>query len=150
MDKEIELREGKTISELFESIGEEGFREKEYHYLQEVLARETRIISLGGGTPLTEKCRNLIKENTKCIWLKASADTLAEHLKYSWLNRPILADISQEDKKKWKSEIVARIISMLEERDKFYEEIADFTIEVDGYNIDEVINMIVTTLNDNL
>ena len=51
LDWYIENRMRKSISELFEERGEEGFRQIEMNMLHEVAEFENVIISCGGGTP---------------------------------------------------------------------------------------------------
>lgn len=51
LDWYIESRMHKTVKELFDSVGEEGFREIERNMLHEVAEFEDVIISCGGGTP---------------------------------------------------------------------------------------------------
>ena len=51
LDQYIELKSGKSISQIFEDDGENMFRELEKKYLQELAKQTHTIISTGGGTP---------------------------------------------------------------------------------------------------
>ena len=51
LDWYIESRMRKTVSQIFEERGEEGFRTIERNMLHEVAEFENVIISCGGGTP---------------------------------------------------------------------------------------------------
>ena len=51
MDLEIETRTGKSINQIFEDIGEEGFRTLETKFITSLQANQNIIISTGGGAP---------------------------------------------------------------------------------------------------
>ena len=51
LDWYIENRLRKTIQQIFDERGEDGFRRVEYNMLHEVAEFENVIISCGGGTP---------------------------------------------------------------------------------------------------
>ena len=48
------------------------------------------ILALGGGTVMTPECAELVRENTVCIYLRASVDTLMQHLESEAAGRPLL------------------------------------------------------------
>jgi len=48
------------------------------------------ILALGGGTVMTPECAELVRENTVCIYLRASVDTLTQHLESESAGRPLL------------------------------------------------------------
>ena len=48
------------------------------------------ILALGGGTVMTPECAELVRENTVCIYLRASVDTLMQHLESESAGRPLL------------------------------------------------------------
>ena len=65
-DRWIEKKQGKTITEIFEQDGEEAFRQMEtdaLKYLKETA--KNQVISVGGGLPVREENRALMKENGK-------------------------------------------------------------------------------------
>src|SRR3712207_1812170 len=51
LDWYIESRMRQTVKQLFDSVGEEGFRRIERNMLHEVAEFENVIVSCGGGTP---------------------------------------------------------------------------------------------------
>lgn len=131
-DKMIERKEGMRITEIFAAKGEGYFRERETACL-EGLFRElgSRIISVGGGTPIKEENRVLLRRLGTVIYLKASANTLYERVKKD-TSRPLL---QCDDPKQ-------RITELLSEREAVYESIADLVICVDGKEIQEVVQKI--------
>ena len=59
LDQRIEMREGRTIAEIFARSGEDAFRGIETAVLRELLAELGRgspmVVALGGGTPIREE-----------------------------------------------------------------------------------------------
>ncbi|MEM9022738.1 MAG: shikimate kinase, partial [Bacteroidota bacterium] len=51
LDAAIEVREGRTVTEIFEQSGEAAFRESEARALAKVLESNGQVLALGGGTP---------------------------------------------------------------------------------------------------
>lgn len=128
-DQLIEQREGMSISEIFAKKGEAYFRQKETECLKS-LKNElgSRIVSVGGGTPVREENRRILKKAGIVVYLKASPDTIYSRVKYD-TKRPLL----QCDNPK------ARIEMLLAERSPIYESTADIVIEVDGKHINQVV-----------
>ncbi len=137
-DKLIEQKEGMTISDMFAKKGEAYFRQKETEYLNSLFHElGSRILSLGGGTPIREENRGIIKRLGKVIYLKASPETIYERVKYD-TKRPLL---QCEDPK-------GRIEALLKERNPIYESVADIVICVDGKHIQEVVQEIVEAVRN--
>ena len=107
--------------------GEVYFRSLETVEIAELCKRDGIVLSTGGGAILRKKNVELLKENGKILYLKASVETLTERL-FDDVERPILkGDDPLEEK-------VARI---LHERAPIYEEVADYILEVDGKSQEE-------------
>lgn len=88
-DKLIEKEERRTISEIFRTDGEEYFRELETKCLKKLIrTSKNMIISVGGGLPLREENRALLKELGTVIYLRANAETIYERTKHD-TSRPI-------------------------------------------------------------
>ena len=64
-DKEIEKVSGKTIPEIFEELGEGGFRDIESQVIADVSSRQNVVIATGGGAILREQNVTLLKGNGK-------------------------------------------------------------------------------------
>ena len=81
-DKTLELFEGMTISEIFQTKGEEAFRDLETEFLGVILKRPyPRIISAGGGMPVRVINRSLMREAGTVIYLRVRPETVWERLK---------------------------------------------------------------------
>ena len=76
-DKLIERRMGKKISEIFETEGEDYFRDLETKTLKDLIDRlQYHIIAVGGGTPVREENRKLLRELGTVFYLKASPESI--------------------------------------------------------------------------
>jgi len=121
LDHYIESRHFKTVSQLFEEKGEDGFREIERELLREVADFENVIISTGGGTACFFDNMELMNQKGETVYLKASAADLSAYLSAASKDRPLLAQKSKE-------ELVDFISGMLKKREPFYSQ-AKHTID---------------------
>ncbi len=136
-DEAIEDTEGRTIKDIFAAYGEDAFRQMETELLSDIVKDHWRnmVISLGGGLPLREENRALLKEAGKVIYLKTSPESVYERIKGD-TTRPLLAC---EDP-------MARIKELLDERSKIYESAADIVVSTDGRTPLEVTEEIIEKL----
>lgn len=136
-DEAIEEAEGRKISEIFEQDGEEAFRDMETELMEMVVSdhmRET-VISLGGGLPVREKNRELLKKAGKVVYLRTSPETVYDRLKGDD-TRPLLKS----------DDPLARIKELQDERGKIYEEAADIIVDTDGKTPVEVADEIIAAI----
>ena len=94
------------------------------------------IISLGGGTIMTRECAEIVRERTMCVYLRATVETLAEHLEGETQGRPMLSGNVQE-----------RISELMSQRAATYEGTAHIIIDIDGKSADEVAQAIIDSLS---
>ena len=59
-DEQIELRTGASIDWIFDLEGEEGFRKRESDILDEMVQKNSIVLSTGGGIVLSDKNRELL------------------------------------------------------------------------------------------
>lgn len=133
-DKIIEKKSGKSINKIFKDNGEKYFRVFEEQITKELLKKKNCVISLGGGTILSEKIRKILKENSYNIYLKVSVDILSRRLENS-KNRPLLN----------KSNINQKISKLITQRENYYNE-ANLIVNND-MNIYESVNYILDKIN---
>ena len=131
-DKLIERREGKSIRQIFEEEGEEVFRKKETELLGELADRQGRVIySVGGGTPVREENRKLLRQLGTVVYLQISPETVYERLKGD-TTRPLLQCENPLEK----------IRELIESRKEAYESCADIIIAVDLLDMEEILEQI--------
>lgn len=135
LDEQIEQSEGKTITELFESEGEEYFRklEKEVLYLLSE-THETFVMATGGGTPCFFNNIDYMNRKGTSIWINCSAECLAQRLSGEKEKRPLIKDLDDEGLK-------AYIIKKVGDRRLFYQ-LANHVIYEDQLNMDSFLNKI--------
>ena len=131
-DKLIERREGNSIRQIFEEEGEEVFRKKETELLGELADRQGRVIySVGGGTPVREENRKLLRQLGTVVYLQISPETVYERLKGD-TTRPLLQCENPLEK----------IRELIESRKEAYESCADIIIAVDLLDMEEILEQI--------
>lgn len=93
LDAVIENQTGKTITQLFDTIGESGFRQAERDCLLSLINGDINntIIACGGGTPCFFDNMNVMTAIGKVVYLNESPALLALRLKEDTTNRPMLA-----------------------------------------------------------
>lgn len=114
LDWYIENRMRKTVKQIFDESGEEGFRQIEHNMLHEVAEFENIVLSCGGGTPCFFDNMDYMNQCGETIYLKASPETLHTHLKMGKGVRPLLLDKTPE-------EVEVFIRKQLVLREPFYE-----------------------------
>lgn len=113
LDWRIEQRFHQKISDMFATIGEEGFRRRERNMLHEVMGMENVVVSVGGGTPCFFDNMEQMNAEGHTIYLQCSVDVLVERIMRSQNKRPIVAS-------KTKEELMDFVVKHLAEREVFY------------------------------
>jgi shikimate kinase len=137
-DDILEKAAGMTINEIFESEGEDGFRQVEAQILDSVHAYVRCVISTGGG--IVTRMENWSKLHTGLIvWLDCEPDVIVKRLQANGMDsRPLLQSGDPEQK----------LRDLLEQRLSKYEQ-ADVRIKVTG-DMDEnaVADAVIRELHD--
>ncbi len=131
-DNLIETKEKTTISDIFATQGEEVFRQMETDCIKSIFDyRQDYVIAVGGGLPVREENREIMKKLGTIIYLRAKPDTIYERLKND-TKRPLLQGEDPQGK----------ICTMIGLRGPIYEAASDYIIDVDGKSFEEIINEI--------
>ncbi|NMB49979.1 MAG: shikimate kinase [Bacteroidales bacterium] len=123
LDKYIQDTHRKSIHQLFEEKGEEGFRNIERKALHEVSTFENMVISCGGGTPCFFDNMEVMNKAGTTIYIQVEPEELANRLLASKTIRPLIAGKSKE-------ELIPFIDKQLHERERYYNK-ADLVIKSD-------------------
>ena len=83
---------------------------------------------------MTPECAEIVKENTLCIYLRASIDTLVEHLSSEATKRPLLAATDKS--------LHIRIEELMFLRSSTYEKTANIIVDTDGKSIEQICSEI--------
>ena len=179
LDDVIEQQTGRSIPEIFATDGEATFRQMEMEVLERVLKQSlpsqamgptlcvqrgstvlepslkpsTAVISLGGGTITQERCAEMVKDQTVCIYLRTSVDTLVERLSDEAAGRPLLSQCHVErlqGDETSANQLRIRIETLMAQRLHIYESTAHHIINTDGLSIDEVAQSILKNARDGI
>lgn len=137
MDQCIVERQGMSISDIFETYGEEYFRELETNLLIEMQSRSNVVVSCGGGVPMRERNVTAMKKNGRVVLLTAKPETILERVKDNH-DRPLLEN----------NKNVSFIADLLEKRRAKYEAAADIVVETDGKSELEICEELIHRLRE--
>ena len=102
--------------------------------------RPAMVLALGGGAVMTAECAEIVHADTTCIYLKASVETLMEHLSGQTDNRPLL---NTYDRHSDRDALRDRIADLMAKRSSTYENTAHVIIDIDGKPIEAVASEII-------
>jgi len=119
------------------------------------------VLALGGGAVMTAECAEIVHSDTICIYLKASVDTLMEHLSGQTDNRPLLSqkhslnEIStrhceESEGRRGNLELETRIKELMALRSDTYEKTAHIIIDTDGKSVEAVASEIINIIREGL
>lgn len=134
-DTLLEQRLGCRIREFFAAEGEERFRDAESAMLAELVAGTDGVIATGGGIVLRPANRQLLRQRTVCVYLKADPQALFHRLRHD-TKRPLLQV----------PDPAARLTELSAEREPLYREAATVEIETRGRSLQMLIEAIVRQL----
>ena len=129
IDKKIEEKEKKTISEIFSKFGEIYFRNLEEQISMEYLNLQNKIISLGGGGFMNIKIRKNCLINSLTFWLNWKNEILINRIKKN-KKRPLALNLSTYE-----------IKNLIEDRSKKYKQ-SNYTINCDKLNKIQIVKKI--------
>lgn len=135
LDWYIEERFHTKISRIFAEEGEARFRDLERRMLREVAEFENVVLSCGGGTPCFFDNMDYMNQTGQTFYLKASPQTLLQHIAISKGERPLLKNKNPEELRTFISE-------QLVEREPFYEK-AQHVIDINVLDSFDKVSLVV-------
>ncbi len=131
----IEDLEGRTIAGIFEQDGEPYFRKIETEVIDGLASDTPAVISIGGGAVASEHNRKRLKELGTVVWLQAAPEELHRRIaadRESAASRPPLST----------DDALTEVRTLMAQRSRWYEELADVEIDTAGRSPVEVAQMI--------
>ena len=122
-DHEIQHRTGVDIPTIFDFEGEAGFRHREKQVIDELTQRDCLVLATGGGSVLDPDNRRNLSSRGLVVYLYCNPQQQYERT-FKDRNRPLL----QTDDR------LARLESLMKERDPLYRTTADLVITTDKRN----------------
>ncbi len=142
LDWYIEMRYHKRVADIFRESGEDGFRDLERRMLHEVAEFEDVVVSCGGGTPCFFDNMQYMNTLGETVYLKASPEVLAAHLRMGRTERPLIKGKTDEELQQYIRESLAQ-------REPFYSQ-ARHTVDVSLMDNYEKISTTVEALRKEL
>lgn len=129
-DELIELEQQRSIREIFDTDGEAAFREMETECVKKLLKRQGDgfVLSVGGGLPIRQVNRSLLKELGDVVLLQVSPDVVYKRLRND-RTRPLLQDKNP----------MGRILDLMSARKSYYEEAATHIVDVNDRDFEEIV-----------
>ena len=125
------------ISGIFEFYGEERFREIESEIVRGIAGEDNCVISTGGCCVLKpSNSAAFTNGGGEIVFLKVDIETLFARTGHTGDERPLLKNTTFEKMKE-----------LLDFRTPIYEGCADYTVDTNGKNVDEVAREIVSVFN---
>jgi shikimate kinase len=116
LDSYIEEKYKLTVAEIFETKGEEIFRNYESEALREISTENSAfVLSTGGGTPCCNNNIEFINSQGISVYLKCSVDELYQNILLTTSKRPMLENKQGKD-------LFEHIGQLLEKRKAIYEQ----------------------------
>ena len=135
-DAEIQRQSGKSIAEIFAQDGEAAFRDIEESIIAAILpSTSPLILATGGGAILRENTRKRLRQSGRVFWLTAMPDTILQRIARdvsSATMRPNLTSLPMRDE----------IVTILEQRQMLYSEVAHEMIDTDCRTADEIVEIV--------
>lgn len=134
LDAAIEERAQTTIAEIFARCGERYFRDLEAQVVEDVMNMpESLVVATGGGAPLRESSRQLMKERGVVVWLTASVESIASRMlgdRTTGSRRPSLIGANSP---------IDEIARVLAEREPIYRDAANLVVDTNDRTVDEIV-----------
>ena len=124
-DVEIERKAGKSIKRIFAEDGEPAFRDLEAQVIADLCNRQDLVLAAGGGAPLREDSRRLMRQSGSVVWLVARPETILARMSADATTpgrRPNLTDQPP----------LEEIVHLLARREPIYRESAHLVVDTEG------------------
>ncbi len=131
-DERIVSEQGREIPDLFSEKGEEDFRDLETDLLERMLEdTDQAVISVGGGMPVRERNRKLLRSLGLVVYLSATRQTILERVKNDG-SRPMLSG----------GDLERKVEQLMREREALYRQTAHIDVRTDGRSVRQVLKII--------
>lgn len=133
-DEMVGQQAGMPVSEIFVTLGEPAFRKLEEEAVQEALATGGSVVCLGGGAVISERTRDRLAGH-RVIWLKVDVSDAASRVGLG-VSRPLLV-----------GNVRGRLTTLMRERQTWYEEVSEASIETTGRPVEHVVSDVLAYLH---
>ena len=134
-DKLVEEAEGKSISEIFKTSGQEHFRELEKNALHSLAENNNVVVSTGGGLPCFFDNMDYMNAVGITVYLEANPGLLFHRLFNNRAGRPLIEDLNDV-------ELMEQISGHLAVRSPFYKK-AQIVVNAASVNVKILSDLII-------
>ena len=141
VDEVIQRESGLSISTIFETEGEAGFRRREREAIAQIASSPPAVVSVGGGAVLDVANAKVLKSMATVVWLTAPPSVLWKRIStdsHGLDSRPPLTDLDG----------LAEMEELERCRRLVYETMADFVIDTEGRSPSQVARAILAKLDE--
>ena len=131
LDSEITRHAGRSITEIFDAEGEQGFRSREASALTALASIPASVIACGGGIVLIDENRRLLKQTGVVVYLKVSAEEAIARIGDT-TGRPLLAH----------GDAAHMAATLLATRETLYGTVADAVVDTSGLTPEQVADVV--------
>ena len=135
-DTELEEVTGLKLKDIYRKYGEIRFRSEESLIMNKLCRKENCVISVGTSLGMTPETKELLPKIGSIIWLNGSLPPIKERLKRKY-NRVLLP----------RGVNLKNFEAFAAEQMKDFAEAADYTVNVDGLDLDGVIQKILCAVS---
>jgi shikimate kinase len=132
LDARVTESAGRSIVEIFDAEGEQGFRDRESDVLAALAHVPPSVVACGGGIVLADENRRLLGEMGRVIYLKVSAAEALARIGDT-TGRPLLES----------GDAGAMAATLLAARETLYRTVADVEIDTGGQDREAVVRSVV-------
>jgi shikimate kinase len=115
LDEAVEVAELLSVQDIFETKGEDYFREIEAKVLRGVAVKDNMIIACGGGTPCFYENMQWMNDKGTTIYITCSPEEILRRLLKAEQKRPLIKKVNH-------GELLFFIQQKLKEREPFYKQ----------------------------
>ncbi|OUZ09738.1 shikimate kinase [Aeromicrobium sp. PE09-221] len=134
-DADVEAEQGVSVQDIFIESGEARFRELEHEAVVRALAEHDGIVSLGGGAPVHEGTRELLREH-RVVFLDVGLAQAAARVGMN-SGRPLLL-----------GNVRGQLKRLMDDRRPIYLEVATTVIDTDALSPDEVADAVIAFVEE--
>lgn len=132
-DELVEQREGRSVSDIFVTSGEEYFREVEQRAVLDSLTEDGIVLALGGGAPMTPAIADALAGHP-ILFLDVGIADAAKRIGFD-TSRPLLA---VNPRQSW--------VRTMKARRPTYEGLARWQVDTSGRSVDAVVTEVLEAL----
>ncbi len=132
-----------TVREIFDTHGEQAWREAETRMLVVTLIEDGQVVALGGGTPMIPEARDRIESDrlagrTRVIYLRCEVEVLSQRLAHHAGDRPSLTG----------ADLVEEVHEILRQREATYRQLANLVLDVTDTSVGQAADSIYQFVDD--